>query len=116
MAKDLKRVIGKQEARKFYAEMHAKGKGLMPAEAFDEVNWEAIRLMLTGKPKMYNQWYSKQCSGWCGTGKNLKNWKRTDDARCPNCNNLEEDAGHLMVCQCPDRSRLFEEHVVIIDE
>ena len=75
VAKDLKRVIGKQEARKFYAEMHAKGTGLMPVEAFDEVDWEAIRLMLTGKPKIYNQWYSKQCSGWCGTGKNLKNWK-----------------------------------------
>ena len=72
VSKDFKLVIGKQEARKFYAEMHAKGKGLMPAEAFDEVDWEAIRLTLTGKPKMYNQWYSKQCSGWCGTGKNLK--------------------------------------------
>ena len=74
--------------------------------------------MLTGKPKKYHttQWYSKQCSEWCGTGKNLKNWKRIDDARCPNCNNLEEDAGHLMVCRCPDSSRLFEEHVVIIEE
>ena len=37
--------------------------------------------------------------------------------RCPNCNNLEEDAGHhLMVCQYPDRSRLFEKHMVIIKE
>lgn len=62
MAKDLKHVIGKQKAMKFYAEMHPKGKGLMPAKAFDEVNWEAIRLMLTGKPKTYNLWYSKQCS------------------------------------------------------
>ena len=44
------------------------------------------------------------------------NWKRTDDARCPSCNNLEEDAGHLIVCRCPDRSRLFEENVVIIEE
>jgi len=88
----------------------------MPAEAFDEVDWDAIRLTLTGKPKMYNQWYSKQCSGWCGTGKNLKHWKRTDDARCPNCNTLEEDAGHLMVCRSQDRSRLLEEHVVAIDE
>ena len=96
--------------------MHAKGKGLMPAQAFDEVDWEAIRLMLAGKPKMYNQWYSKQCSGWCGTGKNLKNWRRTDDARCPNCNILVEDAGHLMMCRCPDRSRLFEEHVGMIEE
>ena len=116
VSKDLKLVIGKQEARKFYAEMHALGKGLMPAEAFYEVDWDAIRLTLSGKPKMYNQWYSKQYSGWCGTGKNMKTWKQTDDARCPNCNTLEEDAGHLMVCRCSNQSRLFEEHVAAINE
>ena len=36
--------------------------------------------------------------------------------RCPNCNNLEEDASYLMVCQCPDRSRLFVKHMEIIKE
>ena len=33
VTKDLKRVIGKQEARKFYVDMHTKGKGFIPAKA-----------------------------------------------------------------------------------
>ena len=42
VAKDLKHVIGKQEARKFYVDMHAQGKGLMPAKAFNKVDWKAL--------------------------------------------------------------------------
>ena len=83
----------------------------MPAEAFEVVDWEALKLMLSGKPKMYNVWYSKQCSGWCGTNKKLVEWRRASDSSCPNCNRLNEDAAHLMVCRSLDRSKLFEMHV-----
>ena len=71
VGKDLKEVIGQQEAKKFYTAMFEAGKGLIPAEAFEVVDWEALKLTLSGKPKMYNVWYSKQCSGWCGTNKKL---------------------------------------------
>ena len=34
-----------------------------------------------------------------------------EDCRCPNCNRLQEDAAHLMVCPCPKRTKLLEESV-----
>ena len=44
--KDLKEVIGRQEAKRFYAAMFEAGKGLMSAEAFEVVDWEALKLTL----------------------------------------------------------------------
>ena len=41
---------------------------------FEVVDWDAIKLTLKGKSKMYNLWYGKQCSGWCSTNKKLKQW------------------------------------------
>ena len=65
---------------------------------------------------MYNIWYSKQCSGWCGTNSKLVEWGRSNDSRCPNCNCLGKDAEHLMVCRSKGRSGMFEEHVRKIEE
>ena len=65
--KGLKRGIGRQQARVFYKRMN-----LLPDKVFDVVDWDAIELSLKSKPKMYNLWYGKQCSGWCGTNKKLK--------------------------------------------
>ena len=104
--KGLKRDIGRTQAREFY-----KRKNLLSEEVFDVVDWDAIELSLKGKPKMYNLWYGKQGSGWCGTNKKLKEWGQTDDSRCPNCRGFNEDAAHLMVCPCENRTRLFKEQV-----
>ena len=116
VGKDLKHVIGRQEARKFYAAKFDEGKGLMPPEAFDSVEWDALKMTLACKPKMYNVWYSKQCSGWCGVNSKLVDWGYSTDSRCPNCNCLGEDAGHLMICKHEGRSAMFEEHVKKIEE
>ena len=116
VGKDLKHVIGRQEARKFYAAKFDEGKGLMPPEAFDSVEWDALKMTLSCKPKMYNVWYSKQCSGWCGVNSKLVDWGYSTDSRCPNCNCLGEDAGHLMICKHEGRSAMFEEHVKKIEE
>ena len=88
----------------------------MTPRAFDEVDWESLDLALKVKPKMYNLWYGKQCSGWCATNYKLKQWKKTDNSRCPNCNDKIEKADHLMICSNNDRARLFEEHVSQIQE
>ena len=44
------------------------------------MDWNAINLTLAAKPKMYNLWYSKQCSGWCGVGAKLKYWEKGADS------------------------------------
>ena len=103
--KGLKRNIRHQQAKEFYAEME-----LLTPRVFDEVDWEALDLALKVKSKMYNLWYGKQCFGWCATNYKLKQWKKTDNSRCLNCNGLDEKADHLMICSSKDRIRLFKEH------
>ena len=58
VSKGLKRDIGRQQARSFYQRTN-----LLSEKVFDIVDWDAIELVLKGKPKMYNLWYGKQCSG-----------------------------------------------------
>ena len=91
--------------------MFYKRMNLLPEKVFDVVDWDAIELSLKSKPNMYNLWYGKQCSGWCGTNKKLKppcvkQWGQTNDSRCPNCRRFNEDAAHLMVCPCKNTTSI----------
>ena len=72
--------------------------------------------MLTAKHKMYNLWYGKQCSGWCGVGSKLKYWEKGADSTCPNCGMVNEDAAHLTLCKSAGRTQLFDTHVDKIKE
>ena len=84
---------------------------------FDSIDFEVIQLVLKPKPQMYNLWYGKQCSGFCGTGYWLsKRSKGKEDSRCPNCNRLQEDAAHLMVCPSVERTELFRKGVDELDK
>ena len=56
-------VIGHQQARKFYSTPNKKGKIIMEKPVFDSVNWGAVNLALSGKYRMYQLWYGKQCLG-----------------------------------------------------
>ena len=120
MSKGLKLVMGHQQARKTYAMPNKKGKIIMETGVFDTVDWGAIKLSLSDKPQMYKLWYGKQCSGWCGTGNNLKHWQKEEDkevdTRCPNCFAIDETADHLMSCRCKDRVQNLREHAEGIEE
>ena len=79
----------------------------MSGEAFDRVCWPDLKRTLDTKPRMYQLWYAKQGSGYCGTGKMMKRWRMTEDSRCPNCNKPSEDAAHLNVCRSKERKQLL---------
>jgi endonuclease/exonuclease/phosphatase family metal-dependent hydrolase len=63
LAKELRYYVGQQRARQFYAD-----EGIIAPEIFDTVEWNALRDLLERRPRMYQIWYGKQCSGFCGTG------------------------------------------------
>ena len=106
VAKDLRYLIGKSRAKPLMTET-----GVMSADAFDLVQWDDLRRALDGKPRMYQLWYAKQGSGYCGTGKNMQQWQMTTNSRCPNCNKPKEDAAHLNVCNSIDRKRLLQRSI-----
>ena len=112
VAKGLRKTLGSARAKEFYVK-----KGIFDKLTFDLIDWEATASVLKGKPQMYNVWYGKQCSDVCATGKWMKiRSKGKEDCRCPNCNRLEEDAAHLMVCPSVERTTLFAKQVDELEE
>ena len=65
---------------------------------------------------MYQLWFGKQNSGYCGTGQWLRRWDPTASSKCPNCGQLQEEAGHLNRCKDPGRERLLEEKLVHLQQ
>jgi len=55
---------------------------------------------------MYQQWLSKQCSGFCGTQSMVVHWDDTRDGTCPNCKK-KETADHPNPCENSDRTKLL---------
>ena len=63
IAKGLRASRGRERAKAFYAK-----EGVFDNRTFDSIDFDAIQSVLKSKPQMYNLWYGKQCSGFCGTG------------------------------------------------
>lgn len=97
LAKELRYQIGKTKARQFYAD-----EKIMDSTTFDSICWEDLRSLLSKRPKMYQLWFAKQFSGFCGTGQMLSRWDKEASSKCPNCG-LFETADHLT--RCNDRTR-----------
>ena len=111
VAKDLRYLIGKSRAKPLMTKT-----GVMSADAFDLVQWDDLQRALDSKPRMYQLWYANQGSGYCGTGKNMKQWKMATHSRCPNCNKHKEDAAHLNVCNSSERKRLLKRSIGELEE
>ena len=99
--------IGRKAARQFYA-----SEGILDPATFDTVVWRNLRQLIETKPRMYQLWFGKQNSGFCGTGQMLRRWDKTASSKCPNCRQLHEDAGHLNRCKDPGHIRLLEEKLL----
>ena len=75
--------IGRKAARQFYA-----SEGVLDPETFDTIAWGNLRQLIETKPRMYQLWFGKQNSGYCGTGQWLRRWDPTASSKCPNCGKL----------------------------
>ena len=78
----------------------------MDHATFDSVAWPDVRRTLDRKPWMYQLWFIKQGSGYCGTGEMLHRWDNSAKAHCPNCGRFET-AAHLNRYPNADRTWLL---------
>eukprot|EP00984_Skeletonema_dohrnii_P028437 scaffold18417_cov79-Skeletonema_dohrnii-CCMP3373.AAC.5 len=101
IAKALRYHIGKANARRFYAD-----EKIMENEIFDSVTWEDLQNLLQRRPRMYQLWYGKQCSGFCGVGAMVSSWDKNESSKCPNCG-VHETADHLNRCSNKIRRALL---------
>ena len=101
--------IGKVKARQLYADE------LLHPDIFDSVAWEPTRLLLDRRPRMFNLWYAKQCSGYCGTGQMIPRYDKMASDKCPNCGCFET-ADHLNRCKNRIRRGLLLDSVNDLQE
>ena len=67
---------------------------------FDNIDWEIIEKALAKKSHGFHTWFSKHHSGWCGIGKNMKQWGFWTSDKCPCClTHSENDTKHMFKCR-----------------
>ncbi|KAL7530902.1 hypothetical protein ACHAXR_003737 [Thalassiosira sp. AJA248-18] len=103
--------LGRARSRDFYAH-----EGILDTAAFDQVAWDDLCTLLDRKPKMYQLWYGKQCSGYCGTGEMIGRRDKEADKSCPNCGIKVEDAEHLNQCSDEGRTNLWNHGIDSLTE
>ena len=80
-------------------------------EDFDLIDWDAIKDAANTSLTLFNLWRTKQVSGFCAVGKNMKQWGFWEDSCCHSCNELWEDVEHILYCLHQDRITAWREAV-----
>jgi hypothetical protein len=83
-------------------------KGIVPSAHFDSVWWLGYERAISGYPKTFRTFITKQVSGWCGCNSKLSLWEETIINRCPQCQCNPETSKHLT--RCTDSGRLLQLH------
>jgi hypothetical protein len=79
-------------------QQHLHTRNLLSADAFQDVDWDALESATAHFPPLYKLWMSKHVSGFFGIGKMMKHWGFWEDQRCPCCHHVKEDKAHLLTC------------------
>jgi hypothetical protein len=90
---------------------HCTMKEGLSAEAFDTIDWDAIEDSMDSSPELFNLWMTKQISGFCPCGKNMKRWGFWEDSKCHSCPEPSEDADHILYCPHEDRVEAWDKAV-----
>ncbi len=63
--------------------------------------WLGYEKAMTGYPKTFRTFVTKQVSGWCGCNSKLSLWEKGVDSKCPQCGCEHENSKHLTRCTDP---------------
>lgn len=77
---------------------HQVSRGLITREAFNDINWAAIKLASDHFPPLYRLWVAKHVSGFFGVGHMMEHWEFWDHSRCPCCDHEDETKVHFLTC------------------
>ena len=98
---------------KMQAKLHSSG--VLHADHFDLVDWDAIEDAQTFFPSGFSLWISKHVTGFCGVGKMMKYWAQWDDNNCPCCGAECETAQHVLVCNNETMVQEFSEALEVLE-
>ena len=67
-------------------------------------------------PKMYQLWFGKEGSGYCGTGKWTKRSEKSAKSTCLNCGKPNKDATHVVKFPTKERRLMLLKSIQEIKE
>jgi hypothetical protein len=77
------------------AEKFFNKKGIILSAHFDSVWWVGYGPAISGYPKTFCSFISKQVSGWYGCNSKLSLWEKNIINQCPQCGYKHENSKHL---------------------
>ena len=63
-----------------------------------DIDWETAGSAMKTVTRTRRQWVTKHVSGFCATGKMMRQWGKRTSAKCPRCD-CNEDAQHVWKCR-----------------
>jgi hypothetical protein len=73
------------------------------------IDWELGEISSKKLTKSRQKWLAKWITGICGVGTQLKQWKHQDQDKCPRCEQDREDVQHVMKCQHPTATIVWDD-------
>jgi hypothetical protein len=73
-------------------------KGIVPSAHFDSIWWLGYERAISGYPKTFRTFITKQVSGWCSCNSKLSLLEETIFNSCPQCGCNPETSKHLTRC------------------
>jgi hypothetical protein len=98
---ELEESWGRSTARRFFNK-----KGIVLSAHFDTVWWRGYDSAISGYPKTFCTFITKQVSGWCGCNSKLSLWEDDIVNKCPQCGCEHENLKHLT--RCRDLGRVLQ--------
>jgi hypothetical protein len=95
---ELEESWGRSTARRFFNK-----KGIVLFAHFDTVWWRRYDRAISGYPKTFRTFITKQVSGWCGCNSKQSLWEDDIVNKCPLCGCKHENSKHLTQCRDPGR-------------
>ena len=72
----------------------------LPESMFDQIDWNLLGDTLQAFPEMFQLWYLKHVSNFCGIGSQMKYMNKWPSDLCRCCGEQSErDTYHMMLCQ-----------------
>jgi hypothetical protein len=93
---ELEESWGRSTARRFFNK-----KGIVLSAHFDTVWWRGYDRAISGYPKTFRTFITKQVYGWCGCNSKLSLWEDDIVNKCPQCGCKHKNSKHLTRCRDP---------------
>ena len=102
----LERDWGKNTAKELY-----NAKRMISRYDFHMVWWDGVERALTGFPKTFRNFVTKQTSKFCDTNRQLSRYDPTVENVCPSCGRRDEVSKHITRRKEEGRTKLWKKSV-----